>query len=240
MIKINNWNFYEYEELDSTNTQAKLMSQNLGAGAKFVVTSRYQNNGRGRFDRKWQQRDGNLYFSQCFEFPTEKIGQLIFVSSLSLVKTIKDYDISLMVAIKWPNDILVNGAKISGTLLEKGANNYFIIGIGVNILSIAASDDFMYPITSLEDFSIKTTAKDFLHKYIHHFDETYNIWQEQGFEKIKKEWLNYAKGLGEKICVRCIENEKTGIFYGVDENGLLLLKNYDNIEKIFAGDIFYI
>ena len=240
MTSIEGWDWYQYKELDSTNSQAEIISSQISPGCKFVVTADNQIQGRGRLGRKWVSSVGNLYFSQCIEVPLNKLGQVIFVVSLSLAETIKSYNNKLCVEIKWPNDVLLDGAKVSGCLLEKGADEYLIIGTGVNIFSLPNIGNTAYNITSIKNAGINTDKNEFLIRYLRVFNKNYDLWENKGFQVVKDKWLSFAKGIGNNICVKGINSETSGIFLGVDENGLLLLKRCDTIEKIYAGDIFYI
>ena len=234
------WQVYDYDEVDSTNNVALTLSEKLGSGCSFAVWAKSQTKGRGRFDRRWQSCAGNLFFSQCLEVPLNLLGQIIFVSSLSLAETVKSYNSDMLVQIKWPNDILLNGKKLSGTLIEKGSGDYLVIGIGVNIAAAPDGTSLLYPAISLKDAGIDTSREEFLRRYLDKFYQHYMKLKNEGFAEIRNLWLEYARGLGSEIMVNGHKGSKKGIFYDVDENGLLLLKVCDNIEKIYAGDIFYL
>lgn len=239
MERIGNWRWYEFASLESTNDKAKEMSEDAPAD-EFVVTAVKQTKGRGRRGREWLSLDGNLFMSLGLTCELRYLGQLIFVVSLSLLEAIKKLGPDLDVKLKWPNDVLVNGKKISGILLEKGEKEYIIVGIGVNIKVAPSRDEgLIYPATSLQDVGISTDRLDFLKVFIQVFDSNLAIWQNEGFAKLRSTWLQYAKGLGEEIMVKLENEPKNGIFNGVDDNGMLLLKTKTGIEKIYAGDVFY-
>ena len=132
MEYIGDWMLHDMAETGSTNDEVKKLSANI-RGQKVVISARSQTNGRGRRGRGWVSLDGNLFFSLGVENELKNLGALVFIASLSLWQTVRNLDPLLNVKLKWPNDVLVNDKKISGMLLEKGAGDYWVIGIGVNV-----------------------------------------------------------------------------------------------------------
>lgn len=238
MAKIRDWEWLDYAELGSTNDKAKEISARLQR-QKFVVTARVQTAGRGRRGRSWTSIPGNLFMSMGVEIAPRDWGQLVFVVSLSLLETLLALHPCLQIKLKWPNDVLINGGKISGILLEKGEGDYIIIGVGVNIVEVPALPGMVYPTESLSAAGLKTSPDALLKSYLLVFDNNLKTWQTQGFSNILNRWLKHARGVGEVIQVNLEKESKTGIFLGLDDNGLLLLQNGDKIEKICAGDIFF-
>lgn len=229
MEKINLWNWVDYDEIGSTNDVAKK------AESKLLVTAKKQTGGRGRRGRSWESLDGNLFLSISLEVDLRYLGQMVFVAALSLAETIKKLSPSAQVEVKWPNDVLLNAYKVSGILLEKGEKDFLIIGIGVNIEASPKIEGLIYPAISLKEASIKTDRITFLKQYMNIFDANLK----ENFSKIKEKWLNLAKGLNQEIIVKDESIDKKGIFSGIDENGMLLLKKDGKTEKIYAGDVFF-
>lgn len=238
MKKILDWDWLEYREVGSTNDEALRYSAEAD-GRKFVVTAETQTNGRGRRGRSWIGLDGNLFMSLGVEAELRWLGAVNFIAGLSLLETIKQISPNTDVKLKWPNDVLIDGCKVSGILLEKGAGDYLIIGIGVNIAAAPDDEGLIYKTTSLHNSDIYTDRTKLLEHYIQVFDNNLKEWHRFGFGTIKERWLENAKGVGEKISVHLEHEQKDGIFYGVDENASLLLKTGNKIEKIYAGDVFY-
>ncbi len=238
MEYIGEWMLHDMEEVGSTNDEVKKLSENI-IGEKVIISAQRQINGRGRRGRTWIGLDGNLFFSQGLECDLNAIGALVFISTLSLWRTIQDLNPLLDVKLKWPNDVLVNDKKVSGMLLEKGEGKYLIIGIGVNIKISPNLVNMIYPCTSLHEEGVEVDRLDFLRSYIDNFNSYYGIWQNDGFEPIKQEWLTHAKGLNEAIVVHLDNEDTEGVFTGVDEQGALLLNTRTGIKKIYAGDVFY-
>ena len=184
--------------------------------------------------------EGNLFFSQGIIFEPKYLGQLIILSSYSLYQTIRELcPINHKVEIKWPNDILIDGEKVSGMLLEKGDNNYMIIGIGVNIKEAPKNSEMLYPVTSLAEKGISIDRLVFLRSYIDNFDKYHHQWQMDGFSFLKQQWLKVVKGLNATIKVHTETEDQIGIFKGIGDNAELLLLQEGKIKKIYAGDVFY-
>ncbi len=239
MEYIGEWVFHDMEEVASTNDEIKKLSANL-IGEKIVISAKSQTNGRGRRGRDWISLGGNLFFSLGIECELKDLGALVFISSLSLWQTIQDLNPLLDVKLKWPNDVLVNDKKVSGMLLEKGEGHYIIIGIGVNIKAAPLLVSTIYPTISLLDAGVDVERLDFLRSYLQNFDSCFNLWLNQGFDEIRRDWQAHVKGLNEEILIRTERGEKSGIFRGIDEQGSLILENSSGVvEKFYAGDVFY-
>lgn len=239
MQQIGLWQWIEKEEVSSTNDEALALSKVVTNG-NYVVTAKRQNNGRGRRGRSWIGYDGNLFMSFLQPVDISKIGQIVFVVSLSLLEALQKLFPKIDAKLKWPNDVLVENNKISGILLEKGAGDYLIIGIGVNLVGAPKLEGVLYPAASLQDKGYKVDRLTLFKKYVEIYDKNCCQWQKQGFVQIREKWLNHVKGLGEEIEVHTDKENKIGVFKDVDENGALLLEHQNTLEKIYAGDIFYI
>ncbi len=224
----------QFAEVGSTNDVAAEYAADV-AGKRLVITAKRQTAGRGRRGRKWQSQEGNLFFSILIEFPLKELGMLIMAATLGLVETIRFFAPESNVRIKWPNDVLLNNAKVSGMLLEKATGEYMIIGIGVNVEQSPNSAEMLYPTTSLREAGIEVNAEDFLRQYLPAFAK--NI--KRDATELRLDWLQNAKGIGEKITVRQNDKEQKGIFEGIDENADLILQIGDKKQKILAGDVFY-
>ena len=231
---ISGFEIMQFAEVGSTNDVAAEYAD--VAGKRLVITAKRQTAGRGRRGRKWQSMDGNLFFSMLLEFPLKELGKLIMAATLGLVATIRFFARDANVRIKWPNDVLLNNAKVSGMLLEKGVGEYMIIGIGVNTAQSPNSAEMLYPTTSLREAGIITDSDAFLRQYLRIFTDKI----EKNTADLRQEWLQNAKGIGEKIAVRQNGEEKQGFFEGIDENADLILRIRDKEQKILAGDVFYL
>lgn len=231
------WIYYVEDEVASTNDE--IQKYCAESDKYIVVCAKKQTAGRGRRGRNWNSCDGNLFFSMAFEYELQKAGELAFASSLSLLQAIKKISPDAGVKLKWPNDVLLNDAKVSGILLEKGPKKYMITGIGVNIACSPKLTDAVYKITSLAECGIKISAIEFLRLFMESFSQNLSLLQTQGFAVLREKWLENAKNLGKEIIIRQNGKEEKGIFTGIDENAALLLKTPTSIKKILAGDVFF-
>ncbi len=233
-----NWQIITLGKVGSTNDEIKKYCTEKG---KYVVLRAIkQTSGRGRRGRSWCSIEGNLFFSLALEMPLSKLGMLVVIASLSLHQVIKNLNSQAEVKLKWPNDVLLDGAKVSGMLLEKGPLDYIIVGIGVNIAKHPDNAEMLYPTTSLQEAGIHITAEEFMAQYLQKFEQNMELLQAGKDDILRNQWLKCAKGVGEKIAVRQEEGEQSGIFRGIDENAHLLLEKANEICHIRVGDVFYI
>lgn len=237
MVKLEGWNYIVLESVDSTNDEAKKYC--LISKQKTVIRANRQTKGRGRCGRTWISNAGNLFCSLVLEFELKELGSLVMVSALSLAQTVKSFSDKIQPQIKWPNDVLLNRAKLSGILLEKGDGNYMIVGIGVNIVSAPKSEDLLYKTTSLRENGIICTAEEFLVVYLKAFNQNIELLKNGNKYDLFARWHNQAYGIGKPVIIRQDKKEEKGIFIGIDENMALLLKQGSKIKKILAGDVFF-
>ena len=234
--KINSLKWLDYNELESTNDEALRLSETED---NLIVTSKVQTKGKGRLGRKWESFDGNLFMSILMSWNINESNALVFIVSASLQQTVKKILPQANVKIKWPNDVLVNDKKISGILIEAGEQGKVVIGIGVNIKKSPKSENIIYPTTSLFEEGINIDRVDFIKEFISVFEEIKYVYLKRGMVEIVKIWQAEAKGIGEKIKIKLLNNEKIGVFKGIDNNGRLILDINDNIEIFNAGDVFF-
>lgn len=221
--------YHYFETLDSTNDTAKSFPP------FSVIHAGRQTKGRGRMGRVWDSFDGNLFMSLVVPQPAVP-SDYSFITSLSVALTLAP----LSPRIKWPNDVLINGKKISGILLETAPeqSDKLIIGIGINIT--ACPEQTLYPTTCLKECGVDTNAKVILDKVLQNFEDVLISYQKSGFKEIRRKWLEFATGIGQPIHVQLPNKELTGIFNGLDEKGALLLKTTEKEYPIMAGDVFMI
>lgn len=248
---IDDYHLLSYDELDSTNDEARRIAEGGGSHGA-VVWAKRQTNGRGRMNRIWVSPEGNLYCSILLSpnCDTATAAQLAFVTAVAAVETLAPIIQGGELTCKWPNDILLDGKKIGGILLESfetadmtpGQNRmvrWVVIGIGINIDSCPENTDI--PATYLKDAGVEIiSAKIVLSRFIHHFITEYDIWAKRGFAPIRRKWLEYAFRKGKTIQVRLPKETHSGIFEGIDTNGQLLLKSSKGKRvAISAGDVFW-
>jgi BirA family transcriptional regulator, biotin operon repressor / biotin---[acetyl-CoA-carboxylase] ligase len=233
-----------FDELDSTNEEVKRRAV-AGSPAGTLVWARVQTAGRGRRGRAWVSVSGNLYMSLLLR-PERGAGvaaQLGFAAALA----VGDAVLPLLpppaeLAYKWPNDVLVDGRKISGILLEsqaagEGRLDWLVVGIGVNLASFPKGSE--YPATSLAAAgATPVTLEAMLETVAGRLLFWYERWLAEGFAPLRQAWLARALGIGRPIRVRLQDGDSEGRFAGLDEEGALLLDDGTATRRITAGDVF--
>ncbi len=231
------WQLHTYASLPSTQDYVKELAEE-GLPEGLVIQSLEQRHGRGRHGRDWISPIGNLYMSILLrpDCSVSDAGQLSFVAAVALsaaMDTVLSGDHKK--TLKWPNDILIDGKKVSGILIEKEGEAY-ALGMGVNILS--APQDAVF----LKQFSGDNRLA------IHPFRDTvleklglyYTKWKEDGFASIREAWLAQAHGLNEAITVKAGDQQKEGIFKEIDDKGFLVIETQDgSTERLNSGEVFF-
>ena len=220
-----NWIKYYLTETDSTNTVA--MAYSVGS----VVVAERQTNGRGRNGRVWHSLDGNLFLSVVLPMYGYQTPLLSFVAGVSLQEALAEFSVRL----KWPNDVLLNGAKVAGILLEVQSDKV-IAGFGVNVCQCPTGDELMYPATSLNG---RISLTDLTDRLLNALSENLELFETKGFEPIRQKWLKTAVGLQKEITVRLPHKTVFGVFEALTPQGAISLKQSDGTyQTIVAGDIF--
>ncbi len=234
-----------FESLDSTNEEA-LRQLEQGPETPLWIVADEQSHGRGRGGRRWHSPKGNLYASLILRLNVSASA----ATQLSFVAALAAYDAVASelppgqlggLRLKWPNDVMLSGAKIAGILIEslaepKGSGLAAIIGIGINVS--AAPPHTGRPVAALgSDPALCTAVFDAL---AHAFETWLSRWnQGAGFATIREAWLARALALGEPISVNLNGSSIRGTFRGVDERGALQLETPAGVViTLNAGDIY--
>jgi BirA family biotin operon repressor/biotin-[acetyl-CoA-carboxylase] ligase len=232
-----------YGTISSTNDETKRLARE-GAAEGLVIRADRQTAGRGRRGRIWVSPPGNLYSSTRLRprCRAASAAQLGFIAALGVSGAIGELAPAIMLRCKWPNDVLANGKKVSGILLETemvagDTPDFVVLGVGVNLAS--SPRDTPYPATSLaEEGAPEIVPSAMVAAFIRHFAEWLARWREDGFGPIRDAWLSRAAGLGEPIQVRLERDTLDGRFLDLDDDGALLLGTPTGSRRIEAGDIF--
>lgn len=235
-----------FDETDSTNVQAARLGDDGGEDGLVVIADR-QSAGKGRMGRQWESPSGvNLYASILlrpsilpFEAP-----KLTFLSAVAVCQAIRDLT-GLPASVKWPNDVLVDGAKVAGLLNEMSSEtdqvNYVVLGIGVNLNMQAEQfpKDLRYPATSLAiACGAPVSRLDFTRALLQEVDRLYTLYLTVGSEPILSAWTELCEMTGSKVQVDCNDVRIEGVMTGLGEDGALLVRTAaGKIEHIYAGDV---
>lgn len=211
------------------------------ADGHWIIADR-QTAGRGRRGRAWSDGAGNLMASVLVR-AEGAVQQLSFVAALALYDALSASGgqgsriPGPRLSLKWPNDVLLDGVKMSGILLER-AGDAVIIGFGVNIVSHPEGTE--RPATSLAVASWPSIAPvDLLAQLMPAFAAARVIWATTGFDAIRHRWLAHAAGIGERIAARLGTETLEGCFEGLAGDGALELRLDDgSLRPVHAGEVF--
>ncbi|HWD29838.1 MAG TPA: biotin--[acetyl-CoA-carboxylase] ligase [Rhizomicrobium sp.] len=235
-----------FDVIDSTNEEAKRLAAAGEAGPIWISAAR-QTQGRGRRGRAWESPTGNLSATLMLR-PAKSAGecaQLSFAAAIAACDMLQHFAPNAALRVKWPNDVLADGRKLVGILLESASKagesvpDYLAIGIGANLAT--HPEGLEYPVTSLKALGAPVPgADDALLHLAANFARWYDAWAADGFAALRDAWLARAQGLGSRIRARLATEETAGVFQGIDATGALLLKeDAGRIRAISAGEVFF-
>jgi BirA family biotin operon repressor/biotin-[acetyl-CoA-carboxylase] ligase len=233
------------DEVGSTNAVAQERAR-AGAASGLWITARRQAAGRGRQGRTWTSEPGNLYASLLLRdpVPPARLGELPLVVAVALHDAVADLmppPLRPGLAIKWPNDLLLGGAKLAGILVEgmtDGTNQTVVIGVGVNCRHHPEGTD--YAATDLAAAGVPTEPEAMFERLASRLAERLDAWRSGPFDAVRAAWLSRARGIGEPVKVRLPRGTLDGTFEALDAEGRLVLRLADGrLETISAGDVFF-
>ncbi|RNB58687.1 biotin--[acetyl-CoA-carboxylase] ligase [Brevibacillus gelatini] len=237
-----------YDEVVSTQPLAHEAAAK-GAAEGTLVLAEQQTGGKGRLGRPWHSPKGTgIWMSLIVRpaIPLPKTPQMTLLTAVSVAGTIRE-ETGLPVKIKWPNDIFIGDKKVCGILTELNAEadrvNYLVIGIGLNANSVQADfpEELLAIATSLRIESgspVKRVA--FIQRFCQNFEEEYNHYLREGFQRVKKEWEAHSYTIGRWVTVQTISQKLEGQAIGLDEEGVLMVKDrLGQIHKVYSADVNY-
>jgi BirA family biotin operon repressor/biotin-[acetyl-CoA-carboxylase] ligase len=228
-----------YPTLTSTMDTAR-QSARQGAIAGTVIIAGEQTGGRGRLQRTWLSPEGNIAMSIILYPDIAYLPYLIMIASLAVVSAIETIA-GLKAQIKWPNDILIDGKKVCGILIENEVKGnkvaYSVIGIGVNIdLNVADYPEISSTATSLKSKSHKDLRIEIIRSLLIEFERLYLVLPDG--KPIYEAWRARLVTLGKKVSVISGNHALEGITESVDETGALVLRLTDgSLTRVVAGDV---
>lgn len=236
------WRLVVVPEVDSTNDEIRRQGTDPQQGEALVVVAGKQSSGRGRRGRPWASPMGNVYISIRLA-QADTLGHtahLSYVAAVALADALALLAPHVTVRLKWPNDVLVNGGKVSGILLETDGN-HVIVGVGINVTTAPDAAAALYPPTSLRGEGADVTRGEVAYRFLMAFKPLLDAWRSGGMAAVRPYWMERAMGLGGPVTAR-LQNgeERHGTFVDLDGEGAMLLRGADGrIERILAGDIFF-
>jgi BirA family biotin operon repressor/biotin-[acetyl-CoA-carboxylase] ligase len=237
-----------FDEVDSTNAEARRRAE-AGEIGPLWITALRQNAGRGRRGRSWETGAGNLAATLLLtlnKLPGEA-ALISFVTALAVADLAAEYAPPSLVSLKWPNDVMVAGRKVSGVLIESGKaagdGLWLAVGCGVNLKTPPVAAE--RPATALAEhlraaLAAPPTPAEALDRLSHAFQHWLAVWSQQGVAPILDAWTARAEGLGARCTARLDQETVQGVAEGLDPDGALRLRLPDGaIRRITAGDVFF-
>ncbi len=232
-------------QVDSTNDALqRMLRQDESLPEGTVLFADRQSAGRGRHGRQWRTMEGALACSVLLR-PDVEIGRLPQISLLTAV-AVRQVVSPLVpgVAIKWPNDILIDGRKVCGILTEthvrEGRVRAVIVGVGLNIRAPRNGwpADIAQPATSIEEWTRSRRSREqWLACLLDALQQWYGCWLTQGFAPVRAAWMEGFAHRGRPLRVRCGGLTHRGVAEGLAEDGALLLRVGDDLLHIASGDV---
>ena len=222
-INLANYKVMSFDKIPSTQTYAhNLIADGRGAD-HIAVLADAQSAGRGRYKRTWISHHGNLYVSFIYACE-ERDARLAYSVGVAIAETL--ISCGVVPTIKWPNDILIDGKKVSGTLIEY-SGRFVIVGIGINIKSnptVKAS----YATTKLDNYT-NVTRDELLNKLMRNLDK----WRNAEFTDVRARWTELANGLNRTVKYR----GEVAELIGINENGALVLRRGTQYALVYGDEI---
>lgn len=210
-----------------------------GLGERVWLRAERQLSGRGRQGRAWVSPAGNFYASTLVRLrPTDPApASLGLVAAVALDEAVRVYLRDGDLALKWPNDLLLGRAKLSGVLLER-VDDAVVVGIGVNLAHHPDLPD--RPTTSLLAHGVEVTPADFADTLAEAFARWLSLWRGAGLAPVRTRWLEHAHPVGTALAVRLPDDDAIkGLFAGLDADGALNLRLADGRTRVIhAADVF--
>lgn len=235
-----------YSSVESTNSLAIELAKANIINHQQVILSDSQVSGRGRYGRVWDSPSGNLYFSLLLKTqkPVLESSQISFVASVAMGLAIAKLNAHRAdIFYKWPNDIIINGKKVSGLLLESQMENnlpnFIVVGIGVNIISNPKNTIYLSSSLAKEGFDL-LTPRDLLNLFLDQFSVIYQKWLSFGFGPVRNMWLERAYKLNQEVLVNLPNKKLSGYFRDLDKDGNLVLEvNNGQTFLVSSGEVFF-
>ncbi|WP_407378548.1 biotin--[acetyl-CoA-carboxylase] ligase [Methanobrevibacter sp.] len=236
---------YIFKEVMSTNTVAKFLSANHAENG-CVILSEKQSNAKGRLGKSWESPLGGIWLSIILKSQVDhsKLPMITLATGVAVVKALEKVGIT-NAEIKWPNDIMINGKKVSGILTEAitkfNTIENIIIGVGIdaNFDVDILSKELQEGTTTLDtELGHRVDENEIIRLFLEEFEKIFILFNDGGFEQILKEWRKYSYSIGKIVEVREPFNKSyDGYVLGISREGALVVEKIDGtLEKVISGE----
>lgn len=228
-----------FDTVDSTMHLARSMGHQLSH--MDCIVARQQTAGYGRRGRNWISTEGDLMVSFILKDGPllQSSWRWVFVASVALQQTMAGYLASqTLVKHKWPNDILLDGKKAAGMLLEQVCDSHnqplwLVLGVGVNLVSQPLLIE--RETASLKDYGCLVSV----HAFLDYFCSLLSQWEKESWEKVRETWMSHCFHLHRQVQFHLPNGlQFEGIFQGIDDQGFCLLKTDSKIHRFFSGELW--
>ena len=234
-----------HAEVGSTNDLARARAV-AGEAAGLVIQADAQTRGRGRFGRNWASPAGNLYASFLLRpgGPLAEAATLSLVAGLAVAEALDPLvDDPARLRLKWPNDVLLDGRKLAGILLEgaddgRGAAAWIVVGLGLNLAWSPADLPHTVSLAAAAGRQVGPSA--FLGALAPILGARLKAWHAHGFAGLREAWLARALGIGSEVTLRVGAEQVRGLLADLGEDGSILIENeLGCLNHYSAGELFF-
>jgi len=239
------YRLHVHDQVDSTNSRLMALGQ-VGAAHKTVLAAEWQTGGKGRRGRSWlSPLGGGLAFSLLWRFSrsASDLSCLSLAVGLGLVRALRQFGLS-GAQLKWPNDVLHEGRKLAGILIELQGEalgpSLAVIGVGVNVrLPEALRAAIDQPVTDLmEGLGATVDRNQLLLECLRQMDQVLGHFEQDGFAGLRQEWEAHHAFHGREACMISSQGEAwRGRVAGIDETGALLLDTETGQRRFYSGEL---
>ena len=234
-----------FRKVFSTNSIAKFLA-NHSAEEGTVLISEIQTKARGRLGKKWESPEGGIWMSLILrpKVPPARIGLITIATGVAIAKSIRS--LGLDAKIKWPNDVLIHGDKISGVLTEVNATfneiDWVVVGIGIdsNLKLEDFPEDIRVGTTTLnEELPTDIDENELIAIFLGEFEKVYKLYKDGEIEAILKDWRDLSDTIGKYVNITQTGGKITqGYVVGINNEGSLIIEKQDgSLEKIISGEL---
>lgn len=204
------------------------------------VLADQQTKGRGRREKHWVSPEGGFYTTYVLGVPERKgkaLAELNFVACLAIDEMLREICSGVEILFKWPNDLLYEGGKLGGVLIEVLGGGLVSIGIGLNLTRVSLNGSAQKAAFLQETGAFSVTATEIYDKLLVSLQKNACAWFDDGFDLVREQWMEKAHPLGTPIKVMTGSSERYGTYEGLNEQGLLLMRMEEGLCVISAGDV---
>lgn len=233
---------FVFDSIDSTNACARALAE-AGTEEGSIVIAEFQTNGRGRQGRTWQaEPNQNLLFSVLLRprLRQESAGLMTFFAAVSVARAIEKAA-GCRIECKWPNDLLLNGKKICGILLEnsleQGSMAYSVVGVGLNVNQKEFTGDLKRATSLFRELGITLHRDDLFRELVRQMDELYPHVRKNEFREILSEWNSRCSMFGKEVTVAQHNKNISGTAIALEADGGLRIETDSGPQTVYAGDV---